>query len=359
MIPPSSIHLIPFAAGALIAVILWLIPRWTRHDRYFGLTVAPDFRNSVVGLAILRRYRRALFGVSGVALTLLVMTVVKRVWPIALQILLLQLVASLVVIYRARRLVLPHAIVRMAVEPGPPTQRDRRFPGDGLVAAGPFAVLAACAIYLGIHWNQIPARVVTQWDSTGQPSRWGARALGTVFFPLLSTTAILAALTLLAFGTTRLQQATRAARVLESRLRATAFILLLSVEYCLALQAAWIALQPLLPASHRGPPGIDALLMPVLIAVPIVAVLMRLRQGSRSIPSAQSAAESAAESVPDRTEDRFWKLGVIYFNRDDPAVMVEKRSGIGYTVNFAHPVAWVSVLLLVLSPIVIAHLTQG
>ena len=99
--------------------------------------------------------------------------------------------------------------------------------------------------------------------------------------------------------------------------------------------------------------------MPFLIVVPIVAVLMRLRQGSRSIPSAQSAAESAAESVPDRTEDRFWKLGVIYFNRDDPAVMVEKRSGIGYTVNFAHPVAWVIVLLLVLTPIVIAHLTQG
>ena len=64
--------------------------------------------------------------------------------------------------------------------------------------------------------------------------------------------------------------------------------------------------------------------MPFLIVVPIVAVLMRLRQGSRSIPSAQSAAESVAESVPHRTEDRSWKLGIITFNRADPAALPEK-----------------------------------
>jgi uncharacterized membrane protein len=42
-----------------------------------------------------------------------------------------------------------------------------------------------------------------------------------------------------------------------------------------------------------------------------------------------------------RDDDRFWKLGVIYFNRNDPALLVPKRFGIGRTLNLGHPVAWV------------------
>lgn len=38
-------------------------------------------------------------------------------------------------------------------------------------------------------------------------------------------------------------------------------------------------------------------------------------------------------------EDRSCKLGVFYFNRDDSSVVVDKRFGIGYTMNFAQPLA--------------------
>jgi uncharacterized membrane protein len=38
---------------------------------------------------------------------------------------------------------------------------------------------------------------------------------------------------------------------------------------------------------------------------------------------------------------------MIYFNRQDPAFIVEKRFGIGYTVNCAHPLAWTFVALVV------------
>lgn len=47
-----------------------------------------------------------------------------------------------------------------------------------------------------------------------------------------------------------------------------------------------------------------------------------------------------------------WFAGVLYFNRDDKRVVVPKRYGlgIGRTLNFAHPVAWI----VVLAPLVIA-----
>ena len=80
---------------------------------------------------------------------------------------------------------------------------------------------------------------------------------------------------------------------------------------------------------------------------------MWLGQGGNRIPSPQRPDSPSTGAVGDRTEDRFWKLGVFYFNRNDPSVMVERRFGIGYTVNFARPVAWVIALLPVLALIVI------
>lgn len=44
-------------------------------------------------------------------------------------------------------------------------------------------------------------------------------------------------------------------------------------------------------------------------------------------------------------DDRYWKAGGVYFNPDDPTILVPKRFGIGWTFNFAHPIAWVILAL--------------
>jgi uncharacterized membrane protein len=42
----------------------------------------------------------------------------------------------------------------------------------------------------------------------------------------------------------------------------------------------------------------------------------------------------------DRDDDRFWKVGLLYVNRDDPAVVVAARFGAGWTLNFGNRAAW-------------------
>ena len=37
-----------------------------------------------------------------------------------------------------------------------------------------------------------------------------------------------------------------------------------------------------------------------------------------------------------------WKLGILYFNKEDKRIIVSKRIGfLGWTVNFANPIAYV------------------
>ncbi|MEN1968102.1 DUF1648 domain-containing protein [Lentibacillus sp. N15] len=52
-------------------------------------------------------------------------------------------------------------------------------------------------------------------------------------------------------------------------------------------------------------------------------------------------------SIIDRDDDRYWKLGVFYFNRKDPSLFLEKRFGIGWTNNWAHPLSWIIILVII------------
>ena len=51
-------------------------------------------------------------------------------------------------------------------------------------------------------------------------------------------------------------------------------------------------------------------------------------------------------------EGQHYRWGLFYVNTDDPAIWVPKRLGLGWTLNFAHGVSWLFLLLL-LSPLLI------
>jgi hypothetical protein len=57
------------------------------------------------------------------------------------------------------------------------------------------------------------------------------------------------------------------------------------------------------------------------------------------------------------TPDRCWKGGIFYVNPEDNSLFVPKRSGLGYTLNFAHPRSWwvlAGIIVVTLVPLVFA-----
>lgn len=50
------------------------------------------------------------------------------------------------------------------------------------------------------------------------------------------------------------------------------------------------------------------------------------------------------DSVMNRDDDVHWKLGQFYFNKQDPAIFIEKRFGVGWTNNWARPISWFMIL---------------
>jgi len=335
----------------LSAVLFWFMPRLTRHDLYFAVTVTPGFRDEPEGKSILRRYRLELIIFSGLAFIAFAAGVGWFGVGFASAGQFIELVASFIAFYLARQRVLPYAAPPTMIREAELHSQNRVIPGGWIAASGPFILLAACTGYLWIHRAQIDA------GAGGQPNGLTVHAL-TVY--LLSTAAILTGHTLVLYGLSHWVRPVYAGgpeRVRELKFRRTVSAIVLGVEYCVTLRASWTMLVP-----RRGNLMTGAL-VPFVFVFLLVAIVMlaRLGQGgSRILAKEQVSSTISTLPVGDRTPDCYWKLGIFYFNRDDSAVFVEKRFGLGYSLNFARPTAWIILLLILVAPLipVFAHLTQ-
>ncbi|WP_346929421.1 DUF5808 domain-containing protein [Clostridium sp.] len=84
---------------------------------------------------------------------------------------------------------------------------------------------------------------------------------------------------------------------------------------------------------------INYIFMIILMATIIVFIIIFIKvgQGGRNIGTKDEKDDLYKD------DDDKWILGSIYYNKNDPAWMVEKRLGVGWTLNFAHPKSWIAV----------------
>jgi len=188
-----------------------------------------------------------------------------------------------------------------------------RLPWFTWLGAGPLLIIASAAMFLAMNWSSIPARFPVHWGLDGQPNRWNERNFRAVYGPLLLSAELCGWLFLSAlalwFGARR------------SRLRRVMMGATIAVEYMLALVFATIAVSPVVNIPIWIP-----VVLPLAFAVPLIVVMAR------------NVKEENGPIEP--TPNECWKAGVIYFNPNDAALMVEKRLGLGYTFNFGNPWSW-------------------
>ena len=81
-------------------------------------------------------------------------------------------------------------------------------------------------------------------------------------------------------------------------------------------------------------PGLIFLLLWGLL---VALVLVLLWHPQRSQRKTNTPADRQSTSEIFRDDDRYWYGGFFYSNPDYPALFVEKRYGLGWTLNFGHP----------------------
>ncbi|HZS41362.1 MAG TPA: DUF5808 domain-containing protein [Polyangia bacterium] len=344
------------ATTLLVALVFHAMPRLTRPELYFAVTVPAGFRDGAEARRILRRYRASLWASAALAGAIGAVAVYLRqpLWSGAGTLWLLA--GATLAFADARRRVRPHAVEPSTVREAALAPRARAPVGGLAAQLGPFALLAAAGALLWRRFGELPERIPTHWNFAGQPDHFVARTPAAVGGVLAVGASTCAALALLALGLQKFSRPVAAggdpARAERGFRRLNAFVLL-GAEYLVAITFGAIALAPLARAGAALVPSLA--LAQAALAVGVVVALARLGQGGtrRAAPAPRDGAP-----VGDRTSDARWKWGLFYADADDPALFVEKRFGIGYTLNFGNRWSWIILALAAAIPVAAALLAR-
>jgi uncharacterized membrane protein len=210
-----------------------------------------------------------------------------------------------------------------------------RFPVAWLLPA--LAVLAATLIIGALRYPDLPSRLLGTGGRLVPKSPLNAYgfAIGQVYATALATGI------LLLVHRARPEIEARDPAGSAARQRA----LLRTFTRAIMTLITGVDLTLLLAALQRWqlwrPAGAAGALIVVPVAAGLVALIVMLWRTWRAWPTdAGDASARVADRVADRDDDRFWKLGLLYVNRDDPALMVSARFGLGWMLNLGNPRAW-------------------
>jgi len=193
----------------------------------------------------------------------------------------------------------------------------------------PGIILALAGVALAFAWSEVPGRWVIHWGVSGQANGWATKSLAGVFGPLVLAAILWASIEALLWVVGRHASGRTVAASMADALLFTEIALALTF----AIVSIWLPLGK--PESPMGIVVVSLLVM----GAGVVASMVRF---SKMRPPADESG----------TSEEGW-TGIVYRNPKDQRLWVLKRSGLGWTLNFAHRMAW-PMLLLLISPAVIS-----
>jgi len=314
----NSVVFLSLMLVALEGAAMLLLPDYSPGRFLFAVTVDPGFRASSPARDALRRYHRVVACVILITALVVILLGSRPEWAVPLAGF-IPILAGMAAFLRERNAVRRLAPAAPDVREADLSAEDERLPWWISLAVPPFAVLLAAGVYLRAHWADIPERFPVHYGVDG-PDRWAGKTPFHVYGPLLHGAAIVLLMLLLTVGTFYGSRRTSQRRVILK--------VMVLASYLLAYIFLRVALEPLLEFS------IWSIVVP-LVLYTIVVVFWLYR--------AFHDPAHPAEPTPD---DR-WYLGQLYYNPDDPAVFVQRRMGLGYTLNFGNRWTWIVLVTLV------------
>jgi uncharacterized membrane protein len=359
-------------AGILSVIVVGALccvsPAMNRPTVQFGVRV-PAGRTSA---PVIGRQRRAYYArTAAIGVCCAVAALLLRghgSWWLARIILLAEMAADLACFLIARKNIRDvkngerwFAGLRQAVVTDTSWRADPpRFPVRWLIPA--IAVLVATIVIGVLRYPHLPARLAVGpvggpvGGTPGGAGRWVPKSVVTAFAVVagqLYVTVLCTGMMILVYrsrpdlavadsdapGTS----VSRYRRFLAALAKAMlSLVALVNLSLLLTALRKWQVYQ--LPGSGSALP-----LLPYAVGLIVLAVVaLRAGQGGYRLrgtgPSQAAGAHGPGQAArTDRDDDRFWKAGLIYVNRDDPALVVGARFGVGWTLNLANPVAWLIV----------------
>lgn len=221
----------------------------------------------------------------------------------------------------------------------------------------PMLVPISLGIYGLSQFDTLPSQIPTHWGPTGEADRFAEKTwLSVSILPLMT---IGLQVMLLFFNEAMKQSGAKiqVQRKKQSRAQQLAFRkysswLLFVITISLTVLMGYLQLTII--AAETMSSGVTlAFTIGFLMVIFGSVFYYTVKVGQSGTRISVDAQEENQEGIMDLDDDRYWKMGLIYVNKEDPSILVEKRFGIGWTVNMGHKVSWIGLIVLVIGTIVL------
>jgi len=307
-----------------------------RPGIFFGVTVDPDFCRTENARRILWLYRRPIIVMTVLCIAALWLAVPRLsglAAPIAASALIfIEVSGAIVSMAAASRHVRAFAKTQSPIRTVSVMPRKRTLPGGWFPFVGPMLIVGAAWLLLFMRRDSISLEIYR-----------GALAL--LLWAFVSNGHFMSVAWLVTFRTRQINPSGGAANQ-ESTDRRFGYWLRLGLAYFQTafLVPAALTIARITPVASPRFVVIWMGSLPVSAMIVMAYVLKR-----RRLP-----LDTPGLATGDHTPDACWKWGLIYYNPDDPALIVETRAGTsGCDLNFGNKWSWVVTAVILATPFVI------
>lgn len=341
-----------------------LTPHVLRKTTVFGISIPEPFIDDQT-LATFKRKYSILIACSQIPILALLITIAFSLNDIQQSLLLigglfLYLLISMVIYLKLHYEVKQYkeqqkwdnqvTIVRISSFETKFTKNERTFPHRLFIPS--FLITIGLTIWLIYLYPMLPDLIPTHWGVNGQPDAWSNKSFFSVFFLMFILLFTQCLMYGLAYGIFNSSVQVKAQNS-ELSLQREHEMRKLNAEVMAFLNLITTLFLGLLEVQSNWSILYDDSTLSMLYSIPLFLLLTfgsiyYYMKRSKTL-NKQFEELTSMESSPG--DDAHWKWGIFYFNKEDPDLFVEKKFGVGWTVNFARPGIWIFLFIVIVVPL--------
>lgn len=337
--------------------IMIITPFITRKTESFGVSIPEDFYESEQLKELRRGYVTQMI-VSSVLTSILFFGISipfsEEARPIVFTVIILLylLVSFFIYLPFHRKMKVIKANASWTEEKVSRTVIDTKFRSERLAYSNlwfliGFIIILATFVITFVNYDQMPSQIPMNYSFTGEVTTWATKSYKTVLMLPLMQLFLLGLFIFINVIIRKAKQQISAENPESSRKHNIIFRRRWS-GFLIVSGIATVLLLAIIQASFVFDLGATVIMIATIIftlGILIGAILLSLSTGQGG---SRLATDSRTDQMTiDRDEDEHWKLGVFYYNKNDPSIFLEKRFGVGWTNNWAHPLSWVLIIGLI------------
>lgn len=241
--------------------------------------------------------------------------------------------------------------------------RDEKliFPTSYLVGINLAFVLVTVLLTV-FNYQNIPDKLVTQWDFNMNPTTITEKTWGSVMMiPAMQVfITIVMAISNQAYLSAKQQidgKNPTASSTKSKKFRRQSSLLNLVIS--ILTQLLFVAIQLVTVFESISPKVVMilSLVFTILIIGLVLWFSLYYGQSGDRLKTVEINEEEAPKgNIVTVDDDENWKLGMFYFNKQDPSFWVEKRMGVGMTFNLAKWQSWAFLIGVIVLPLLLVFL---